>query len=155
MSKHFIDQIKEFKDIRDDLSDLLGYFPTEKSDEKLFDGKTVKQLIFDITIAELFLLAVFKDLNDGKTVIWEDPYDDSEPVNYPKLEFEDLYDDFLETGDLLLSALDYFPTSFWNKKFWNERPYTPQRLLEIETKHYSDEYIPEVSKYIEDLDTVI
>lgn len=141
--------IEEFKTIRNDLFDLIEAFPEKKQEEELFDGRSIKQLVLHITLAEMFMIALLEDLKEGREITWEDPYDETDPVTHADSDWEELLDDLSFTGSRLFVTLETFPTKLWLQKIWQDRNITPHKLVGIDLGHYKDVYIPEIEKHID------
>lgn len=141
--------IDEYREVRDDLVSLIEMFPQDKLDEELFDGISIKVLLRNIILAEIYLIAILEDFKEGREIPWEDPYEeDLSPLIHPDSEWEDLYDDLGFSGERILQALEDFPSELWDAKIWKDRNLTPRRLIELDIQQYRDGYAEEISKYI-------
>lgn len=141
--------IEEYKEAHEDLLELLEMFPQEKLEEALFDGNSIKTLVRQTTLAAIFLIALLEDFQEGRELVWEDPYEEElSPVAYADAEWEDLYDDLRVSGDRLFEVFEDFSEDLWDAKIWKERTLTPRKMVEIDTDHYRNNLIEEIAKHI-------
>lgn len=148
MDKH----IKQFEEARNILLEAISKFPNEKRGEKLFGSWDLKDVVAHFTgwdnefSTTLMAVSVgIKPTYWGKIYVFnEDVVNKSRNKSWGKV-FKELE----QSGLNFIGCYKNIPEDLLNKKIWNDKIYTPMRIIEINIHHYQKAQLVEINKLLE------
>lgn len=123
-------------------------FPVEKRETVLFDKWSLKDIIVHIIGWHKLFLTNLVNLPTGKVPrdwVKIDDFNQKNVANNKSSSFQSVYQELIDIDQQLISQLKSLSPSEWQKKFWPNRAYTPQKILQIEIKHYQKTHLPQIN----------
>jgi len=149
------DLITEFQKASKLFVDTINKFPIEKRETILFDQWSLKDILAHILgWHKLFLINLSNLTNDNAPVDWGkiDEFNRKNVSRNQSSSFSSIFQDLKKTDQELIKQLESLTLQNWQKKFWPNRTYTPQKILEIEIKHYLHTHIPQINNFKLEID---
>lgn len=126
-------------------------FPVDKRETVLFDQWSLKDILAHILgWHQLFLSNLDNLQKNNLPTDWGkiDDFNHQSVSRFHSQSFSSIYQNLLNTDRELINKLLSLTPEDWQKKFWPNRTYTPQKILEIEIKHYLKTHLPQIKKFL-------
>lgn len=146
--------INEFQKMSKLLQETVDNFPTSQQNQKLFDEWSLKDILAHILgWHQLFLINLDNLIKNKQSVDWGkiDEFNHQNVSNSHTLSFQSIYRNLKETDQKLINKLKSLSSKDWQKKFWSDKTYTPEKILRIEIKHYQKTHIPQIKNVLDKL----
>lgn len=144
--------IQEFKSLYKEIKKVVDKFPQDKREEILFDKWSLKDVIAHLNHWAVHNLMCFKALKEGGKPYWApdiDEYNEQGVQIRKNRTWNDVYNEFNTLLPQIILDYETLPQDLWNKRFWENRKFTPLKFLEIDINHYKNEHLPQLKKYTE------
>jgi len=132
-------QINELNKLRQELIDLVAKFSAEKSDEKLFDQWSLKDLIAHLTGWDAHFIDQLANLksNQIEKSIWV-KIQDLNLLSVKKYSNDQVFDVYKEISGQLIKDLTSLPQDLWDKPLFLKKNYTARKYIPIWVQHLID-----------------
>ncbi|MDO8609118.1 MAG: hypothetical protein Q7R95_01090 [bacterium] len=144
-------EILAFKKVRNELVVLVGLVSLDKREVKLFGDWSLKDLLAHFigwSDYQIEVLNEFAQHKQSKIISDVQKYNEKSVITKKEWHWDKTYTEFLKSTEKLISTYMSLPDNYWDKPIWKNKKVTPQKLLEIETKHYVGEHLKSIIKII-------
>jgi hypothetical protein len=145
------EQVERFSKARQEFITLLQKFPEDKRESVLFDQWSLKDVLVHIVGWDQCYLDGLRALQRGEKGVWRgnvDEHNEKTVTAGKHLTYGQAYATFLATSQRVIDESHTLPHNLWTAELYEGRKYTPERFLRTITKHYEEEHIPELRKYV-------
>jgi hypothetical protein len=141
--------IAEFSRAKQDFIEALDKFPKEKREEILFGEWSLKDLLAHLSGWMIAAAENVRCLKEGKIPPWVVSIDDFNKKNVAERknwDWRKVYKELVETSRKFIEEYVSLPKESWQKKYWPDKSLTPQRILEIEIRHWKKTHLPQMMR---------
>ncbi|MFZ5424422.1 MAG: ClbS/DfsB family four-helix bundle protein [Patescibacteria group bacterium] len=139
-----LDLIENYKQARMDFLVLVQRFPKDQRNASLMGGMSLKDLLVHLASWDLLYADHLEEFSQGinPTII-----EDKDTLNAKFLEegkdqdWEESYENLLESGAVFIETLKEFPTELETKFIYEGYNITPKDLVIENINHYSKEHL--------------
>jgi uncharacterized damage-inducible protein DinB len=145
------DLLKEFIEAREKLIKAINKFPSNKRNEILFGTWNLKDVVAHFCAWDIFFTNTIKQLKNNKPVPYWDNinnFNEKEVSKRESLSWELVYSEFINAGKDFVDEYSNIPKELENKIIWNNKKYTPKKLLEVNIHHYQKAQLKEILKLL-------
>ena len=144
---NYLELVREYGEVRSEVKRLIDLFPGGVREKILFDKWNLKDVIAHLSGWDIYDTMAVKALLEGREPEWGGGVDEFNRTSTEKRKdwsFEEVYAEFISVGEELIRVSLDLPEECWEKKFWQNREYTPKSMLEIDIEHYRKEHLGEL-----------
>jgi len=143
----------ELANARQSVIDAVQKVTKAKREQKLLGDWSLKDLIAHLTGWADYQLRVLTAVkNDQTPPEWGkiDDFNHASTLQRKKLDWEKVFSEFQEVSKKLIDAYKKVPDADWDKPLWKGKKTTLNKLIDIETRHYSKTHLPQILKLLDD-----
>lgn len=143
--------ILAYKEAREKAIDAVNKFPLDKRTEVLFENWSLREVIIHMAGWDNCIADNVKYQKEGKEPPFYGKVDDFNKSSVEKgvgLSWEQAYEEFIKAGERVIQEYESLPENLWNTPFWKDKKSTPASFLKIVTKHYEEEHLPLIRKFL-------
>lgn len=143
--------IAKFKDLHKELIGLVDQVPSGDREKVLFDRWSLKDSLAHLIAWNNLDAKRMIELNEGKLFEWIEDWDEFNEIEVSKrknLNWDEIYKDFVDSGERLVSAYQLLEDEMWDKKFGPENNITAAKDLQGMIDH-EEEHINELKNYLQ------
>lgn len=141
----------KFKELHKGLIDLVNNFSPEDREKILFDKWSLKDILAHVIgwndLNTEHVIAVSQG-TEPEWVADVDKYNDEQVNKRKGISWDEVYGEFVKSGERLAQTFQDLPEEVWDKKCGYEKRYTPRAYLEHMIEHYEKEHIPQLKSYL-------
>lgn len=141
----------EFVKVSEELDNLIQKFPPERREEIIFDKWSLKNVVSHLNHWMVHNINCLECLIRSKIPYWQpdiDEYNQQGIETRKDWSWEKVYLEFTDLKEKQILSYENLPREFQEKKFWEDRKYTPAIFLDQDITHWRDEHIISLNKII-------
>ena len=145
------EQVDRLTESLREFTEVVDRFPESRRLEVVFDSWSLREVLTHMAACDSTLTAGLQDLQKGLEPPFMDntqKYNEEAAEKAQTLSWNQAYCEFIEAGEGLILAYAQLPENLWQKPFWCGKKYTPARFFDVTIRHYKEEHLPEILKFI-------
>jgi len=143
--------IEELKNSRLALIRAVDNFPKDKREEILFNKWSLKDVMAHVSGWDNATIDLLKKIKKGKTPEWIGSvygFNRRSVEKRKKWSWQKVYKEFVRVGREIVGAYESVPKELWEKRVWENRGFTPKKFIKIDIRHYRNEHLPQIMRFV-------
>jgi len=143
--------IEELKNSRLSLIRAVDNFPKHRREEILFNKWSLKDVMAHVSGWDIATIDLLKKIKKGKTPEWIGSiyeFNKRSVEKRKKWNWQKVYKEFVRVGKEIIEEYGNVPEELWEKKVWKNRSFTPKKFIKIDIRHYRDEHLPQIMRFV-------
>lgn len=150
--------INQFKNAHQELLRLIDKVQADQRESVLFDKWSLKDILGHVSAWNLLYIQTIKDWRDKKNLVQasdEDELNEEEVSTRKSLSWDEVYDEFNKSADLVVDFYKNLAAEFWDEKMRfmslvenKDGDFTARGYLKSNIAHYEQEHIPQLKSLL-------
>lgn len=142
---------EEFSRAREEFIDTVNSIPETRRGEVFLGEWSAKDVLSHLTgwgLHQIEVLGAFKSRALAERPESVKDFNDKSVEARRERAWSGVYDEFVKTGEQLLTEYDALTDDQWKKKIWPDKELTPEGFIKIEIKHYRETHLPQIRAWL-------
>jgi hypothetical protein len=133
--------VQKLQQLHKDLTNIVNEFPKDKREAVLFDKWSLKDVLTHMAGWNKCLkqnLDFLEQKKDPPHFGKVDDFNAKIVKESRKYKWEDVFNDFVNSGEYLITSYKELSSRLFDNKFWPDKSSTPRKFLNIVIEHYEE-----------------
>ena len=152
MINNRIKSVRNFVDIKDEISSIIEKFPQERRLDMLFDKWCLKDVVAHLSNWMVHDIDCLRAVKEDREPYWEPEVDEfnRKGVNERKEKpWNEIYGEFEKLRTELAKLYETLPDGLWNKPIWQGKNETAKLFLREDLSHWKNEHLGDLKEKLE------
>lgn len=139
--------VEDFKTAREDFIRAVEALPVNRRGELVLGDWNLKDLLSHLNgwwLHQVEVLEKFKQGAEAERPSDVNGFNELSALARRDLSWEEVYKEFIKTGDDLAREYSALSEGDWKRKIWHDRELTPEGFIGIEIKHLRQTHLPQI-----------
>jgi uncharacterized damage-inducible protein DinB len=141
--------LNRYTEVRQELIDLIKRFPENRVEEVLFGAWSLRQILAHLIGWDVYFTDLLKLLAAGQEPPYWGSIQEFNQLAIAQREdrtWQEVYDEFIQAGEAFIDTYSDVEDDVKDLRFWENRSYTPVKILKVNLHHYEKSHLPEIKK---------